>query len=111
MPASSSVVGKEAKKITTEFERKVLKEIQRYEHRIFQEMDPETAEQLQQSENEITRLRDTLQGESLFLSLSRPSNIYIRQYSYIYINIQLSFFFFFFFFFSITHDTRFTETN
>ena len=54
MPASSSVVGKEAKKITTEFERKVLKEIQRYEHRIFQEMDPETAEQLQQSENEVS---------------------------------------------------------
>jgi len=97
LPASQSMTGKEGQKITTEFERKILKEIQRYEHRIFQEMDPETAEQLQQSENEITRLRDTLQGESLFLS--RPLNIYIRQYSYIYINISTIFFFFFLFLF------------
>ena len=56
MPAQSSAVGKEAQRITAEFERKVLKEVQRYEHRIFQEMDPETAEQLQQSENEVRDL-------------------------------------------------------
>ena len=62
IPAKQSMTGKEGQKMTTEFERKVFKEVQRYEHRIFQEMDPETAEQLQQSENEITRLRDTLQG-------------------------------------------------
>jgi hypothetical protein len=54
MPASSSGVGKDAQRITSEFERKVLKEVQHYEHRIFQEMDPETAEQLQHSENEVS---------------------------------------------------------
>jgi hypothetical protein len=53
MPANQSLVGKEGKKMTSEFEKKVLKEVQRYEHRIFQEMDPETAEELQQSENEV----------------------------------------------------------
>jgi TolA-binding protein len=62
MPASQSAVGKEGRRMTTEFERKVLKEVQRYEHRIYQEMDPETAEQLQQNENEVSRLRDTLSG-------------------------------------------------
>ena len=36
--------------------------MQRYEHRIYQEMNPETAEQLQQNENEVSRLRDTLSG-------------------------------------------------
>ena len=56
MPASSSGVGKDAHRITAEFERKVLKEVQHYEHRIFQEMDPETAEQLQHSENEVGEL-------------------------------------------------------
>ena len=54
MPAHASVIGKEAKRITQDFETNVLKEVQRYEHRIFQEMDPETAEQLQQSENEVS---------------------------------------------------------
>jgi hypothetical protein len=62
MPVHQTAVGKEAKKLTNVFEKKVLKEVQRYEHRIFQEMDPETAEQLQQSENEVARLRDTLSG-------------------------------------------------
>ena len=53
MPVHQTAVGKEAKKLTNVFEKRVLKEVQRYEHRIFQEMDPETAEQLQQSENEV----------------------------------------------------------
>ena len=54
MPVHQTAVGKEAKKLTNVFEKRVLKEVQRYEHRIFQEMDPETAEQLQQSENEVS---------------------------------------------------------
>jgi hypothetical protein len=53
MPAHQSLIGKEAKRITSMFDKRVLKEVQRYEHRIYQEMDPETAEQLQQSENEV----------------------------------------------------------
>ena len=54
MPVHQTAVGKEAKKLTNVFEKRVLKEVQRYEHRMFQEMDPETAEQLQQSENEVS---------------------------------------------------------
>ena len=36
--------------------------MQRYEQRVAQEMDPETAAQLQEAEAEVSRLRDTLQG-------------------------------------------------
>lgn len=61
MPMEATAAGREVARLTAEFDRKTQKEMQRYEHRVFQEMDPETAEQLQQSEAEVLRLRETLQ--------------------------------------------------
>ena len=55
---SQSAVGKEERRMTS-LKDKVMKEkCKEYEHRIYEEMNPETAEQLQQNENEVSRLRD-----------------------------------------------------
>ena len=63
LPGDSSGPGREAQRVHADFERRVLKEMQRYEQRVAQEMDPETASQLQEAEAaEVGRLRDTLQG-------------------------------------------------
>jgi hypothetical protein len=62
LPGDTSGPGREAHRVHADFERRVLKEMQRYEQRVAQEMDPETASQLQETEAEVGRLRDTLQG-------------------------------------------------
>jgi len=62
LPIDLSGPGREASRIRDDYERRVLKEMQRYEQRVAQEMDPETAAQLQEAEAEVSRLRDTLQG-------------------------------------------------
>lgn len=62
LPGENSGPGREANRVHADFERRVLKEMQRYEQRVAQEMDPETASQLQEAETEVARLRDTLSG-------------------------------------------------
>ena len=53
---SQSAVGKEGRRMTS-LKDKVMKEkCKEYDHRIYQEMNPETAVQLQQNENEVSRL-------------------------------------------------------
>ena len=58
LPAQMS--NQAARSITPAFEKRAAAELQRYENRVWQEIDPETASRLQEAETEANRLQSAL---------------------------------------------------